>query len=164
DRHADGGQGPGAREEALSPLGRRRETMKNLFIALCFVSATSVASLGLSATASAQDVNALRVSGFLALGAGGEGKLTNPITVESDLDATVGFGLRLELPVITYLTVGAQLGFGWMKIDGVDDRDAILDLPDLIVRGRYPIELGGGVLEPYVGFLIGGTLHVLGEG
>lgn len=113
--------------------------------------------------ASAQDANALRLSGFFALGAGGTGKADSVIDVESDLDATVGFGVRLDVPVIDYLTVGAQFGFNFMKIDGVDDRDPILDIPDLIVRGRYPIELGGGLLEPYVGFLIGGTIHILGE-
>jgi hypothetical protein len=115
--------------------------------------------------ASAQDADALRLSTFFGLGVGGTGQVeTGAFTVESDLDATVGFGLRLEVPVLEYLTLGGQLGFNFMKIDGVDDRDPLLDLPDLIVRGRYPIQLNSGLLEPYVGFLVGGTLHILGEG
>jgi hypothetical protein len=119
---------------------------------------------GFTSAASAQDPDDLHLSGFLALGFGGEWNVDGgPITVDGDLDATVGFGLRLDVPLLEYLTVGGQIGFLFPKLDGVDSRESWIDLPDLIVRGRYPVRLGNGLLEPYVGFLIGGTISVLGE-
>ncbi len=129
-----------------------------------FVLVIGAATFGTARKASAQDANDLHLSAFFGLGFGGSWDVdAGGLGTDGDLDATVGFGLRFEVPLLDYLTVGGQLGFNFPKIDGADSREAWLDIPDLIVRGRYPVQLGPGVLEPYVGFLIGGTISILGE-
>jgi hypothetical protein len=131
------------------------------FRSVLFTLVIGAATLGAS-KASAQDANALHLSSFFGLGFGGAWDVDVAGTsTGGDLDATVGLGLRFEVPLLDYLTIGGQLGFNFPKIDGQDDRQKWLDLPDLIVRGRYPVRLGPGVLEPYVGFLIGGTVSML---
>jgi hypothetical protein len=137
---------------------------------VAFVFVFAAVSLGGAARASAQDANALHLSGFFGLGVGGAWNpgSTSDMADEilgdfNDLDATVGFGVRLDVPVLEYLAVGGQIAFNFPKRHGLDDRQKWFDLPDLIVRGRYPVQLGRGVLEPYVGFLVGGTISITGE-
>ncbi len=117
--------------------------------------------LGSGSDASAQDPMDLHFSTFFALGAGGEFDLEDDASF--DLDATVGLGLRLDVPVLKYLAIGGQVGFNFWKLEDAEDRDTLIDLPDLVVRGRVPIELRRGLLEPYAAFLIGGTISVIGE-
>ncbi len=123
--------------------------------------ALGAALFGFAPTASAQDPMDLHFSGFFALGAGGDLDIDGDSV--DDLDPTVGFGLRLDVPVLEYLTVGGQVGFNFWKTDAADEREMWIDLPDLILRLRYPVRLGNGLLEPYLGFLIGGTISTIGD-
>lgn len=134
--------------------------MKTRFVAAL---AFAFALVGIAPAASAQDPMDLHLSGFFALGAGGEQVFDGG--VDAGLDATLGFGLRLEVPVIEYLTLGGHLSFNSWRTDGEADADRQwwFDVPDLIVRGRVPIRLGDSLLEPYVAFLIGGTISTLDE-
>jgi hypothetical protein len=127
-----------------------------------FVCALGLFTVGAAPKASAQDANDLHLSTFFGLGFGGSWNLEET-SFDGDLDTTVGFGLRLDVPVLDYLTVGGQVGFNFPKAEPRDYRETWIDLPDLIVRGRYPLQLGPGVLEPYVAFLIGGTISIFGE-
>lgn len=123
------------------------------------VSALSLAAWSSTALADAKD--ATRVSLHLALGVGGEYAIVPEAgrVLEADLDPTLGFGARLEVPIHDYVVIGGMFELGGLKVDDVErDADLLLDF-DLWVKGRYFSELAGDAgLEIYVGLPIGFTL------
>ena len=85
---------------------------------------------------------------------------------ETDLNPTLGFGLRAEFPaLLPWLVVGALVEFGWIAPDAVawlmmagdDERYLAVDL-DGWIKGRHVIELGDLALELYVGVPLGLTI------
>jgi hypothetical protein len=107
----------------------------------------------------------LRVAAYLALGLGGEWDGTaGSLRSEGELDATVGFGVRAEVPVFDFLTVGGMLEGLTYEPSGRSDteREWAFNF-DLLVRVRYIFEVVRGqlFLEPYVGLPIGFTFAML---
>lgn len=120
-------------------------------------------------TAEAQrgdDVGDLRLAAYLALGVGGDADVTTGRSTSSvSLDPTVGFGARLEVPVHEYVAIGGIFELLTFEADTVfaDEREAVVDF-DVWVKGRYRIELSGGLaIEPYLGLPFGLTLAVLDD-
>ena len=82
-----------------------------------------------------------------------------------DLDTTLGFNVRGDVPVFRYLVIGPILNFGAWRPDvrGTSpDYNYAVDL-DLYVRGRLPIELDKVGLSLWAGIPIGLTLDFLGN-
>lgn len=108
----------------------------------------------------------------LALGFGGElawsiddesGFLTG--RQSSDLDASVGFDLRGEIPVLDFLVVGGMFSFLTVDADFVGrnfEREETFGF-DGYLRGRWVFEVLQDVLfiEPYVMLPLGFTMAVL---
>ena len=126
----------------------------------------TLAALSFAPLAHAQDddVGALRLGAYLALGLGGEIDLDSDAagaSADSDADPTIGFGLRAEVPVHEYVAVGGLFELLTFESDVWDERESVFDI-DVWVKGRYRFELAPGViLEPYVGIPFGLTLAVL---
>jgi hypothetical protein len=86
-------------------------------------------------------------------------------SVESNLDSTLGFNLRVDIPVARYLLLGPlfQLGAWRPDVPGpTPSRNYYFDL-DLFVRGRIPIEADPVAFQVWAGVPIGLTLSFLGE-
>lgn len=103
-----------------------------------------------SAAAQSQETaaDAVRLSPYLLVGAGGEADPSN-LPGEYDLDATVGLGIRLGVPVWDYIIVGGLFEWGAFEVEGVDDRDHLLDV-DAFVGGRYVLDAADMALELHV--------------
>lgn len=116
--------------------------------------------------AGAQDLyedDRARIGGHFALAMLGDAE-TRAGNVEGDasLDPTLGGALRVEVPVHDYVVLGGWfevLAFEW---DGPGaEREAVFNF-DLLVRGRYPIEINASTgLEPYLQLNVGPTIAVL---
>lgn len=123
-----------------------------------------------SARAQMEHDDHLRLSGHLALGFAGEGDLSissdlGTLDTESELDPTVGFGLRVEKPLFDFLSIGAMVEALTFQIDDADaEREWAFDF-DLLVRVRYLIELlqGDLFLEPYAALPVGFTFAMLDD-
>ena len=75
----------------------------------------------------------------------------------SPLDATLGFGVRAELPVHEYILVGGLFEVLAVDADSNGYTQWLVDI-DALVKGRYPITLGEIVLEPYLAMPVGFTV------
>lgn len=112
----------------------------------------------------------LRVSGHLALGFAGEGDYeassdVGSIDTESDLDPTIGFGFRVEKPVLDFLSVGVMFEALSFLIDQPDaEREWAFDF-DAMIRVRYMFEVLRGelFLEPYGMLPVGFTFAWLDD-
>jgi hypothetical protein len=81
--------------------------------------------------------------------------------VSRDLDATLGFNLRADIPVFRYMLIGPLLNFGaWRPDVSGASRNYYLDV-DVFVRGRIPIQLDKIGLQVWAGIPIGLTLDFL---
>jgi hypothetical protein len=82
-----------------------------------------------------------------------------------DMDATLGFNLRGDVPVYKYLLIGPLIEFGaWRpSVSGSSpSRNYYLDV-DFFLRGRIPIDLDSIGLQVWAGIPIGLTLDFLGN-
>jgi len=82
-----------------------------------------------------------------------------------DLDTTLGFNIRADIPVYRYLLIGPFLNFGAWRPDvagSSPSRNYYLDV-DVFVRGRIPIELDTIGLQLWAGIPVGLTLDFLGN-
>jgi hypothetical protein len=83
--------------------------------------------------------------------------------VTRDLDTTLGFNIRADIPVFRYMLIGPLLDFGAWRPDGPgSSRNYYLDV-DVFVRGRIPIKLDKIGLSLWAGVPIGLTLDFLGS-
>jgi hypothetical protein len=85
--------------------------------------------------------------------------------VETGLDPTIGFNLRVDIPVADYLLLGPLFQFGAWRPDvsgPTPSRSYYFDI-DLFVRGRIPIEADPVAFQLWAGIPIGLTLSFLGE-
>lgn len=83
-----------------------------------------------------------------------------------DLDTTLGFNIREDIPLVRYLLIGPLFQFGAWRADSpgpAPSRSYYVDV-DLFVRGRIPIELEPIGLELWGGVPIGLSLSFLGSG
>lgn len=105
-----------------------------------------------------------RVAANVALGFAGElDALTNRGRSEVDLDPSVGFDIRVELPVLDFLVVG-----GWFEFLGVEqdvsgaEREESFSF-DGFARARWVFEVvpAAFFIEPYVLLPLGFTMGVL---
>lgn len=123
----------------------------------------------LPAGALAQDpVDDPRIAIYGALGFGGDADVsTDPGGSGSEpLDATLGFGVRAELPLHEYFVLGGS--FELLTFDTDDgaysDREEVFDF-DALLRVRYPIEISPELwIEPYVMVPFGFSMAVLPRG
>lgn len=129
---------------------------------------TVLSSQVLSSQASAQDGFAgerdpnmrPRAGLHLALGFGGEARTDpDPFGIDADLAPTIGFGLRFEMPIVRFFSIGALIEFLSFNVDSplADERQQVLDL-DLLLKGRYPIRVGTNELSPYLAVPFGGSV------
>lgn len=144
--------------------------MRTTLALLLVVASSSFAHAQASATdelqarhsrADRRAVEAFRVGTYFVLGAGGEGDLDSEVPAlggEGDLDATVGFGLRAEMPVMDYLSIGGLFELvGYQFDDTSADRNLAIDM-SFWIKGRYVIELTRDLdLEVYLGLPFGFT-------
>jgi len=121
-----------------------------------------------AAPAEAQELSdrSPRIAVNLALGFAGELDTdTDGLSGESDLDPSIGFDLRGELPVLDFLVIGA-----WFELLSVEpdvsglDREETFSF-DAFVRVRWVFEIIDRTLfvEPYAMLPVGFTLAVLPE-
>jgi hypothetical protein len=127
----------------------------------------------LASTARAQDGFAdpasdrsLRVGAYLVLGFGGDADLhSDPGGKTSDqLDVSVGFGARADLPVHDFIAIGGLFEAVSFETDAPSaEREWAFDF-DGYVRLRYAIELASDlVLEPYLLLPLGFTAAALDD-
>lgn len=122
--------------------------------------------LSLPGAAGAQDVHdrSPRVGANLALGLAGElDTYVNDTKGNADLNPSVGFDVRSEIPVLDFLVVGGL--FQFMSYEP-DARNAVREETfsfDAFVRARWAFEVVRSTLtlEPYVMFPLGLTLAAL---
>ncbi len=96
------------------------------------------------------------------LGFGGDVEANS---AETGLDPTIGFNLRVDIPVADYLLLGPLFQFGAWRPDvsgPTPSRSYYFDI-DLFVRGRIPIEADPVAFQLWAGIPIGLTLSFLGE-
>ncbi|HEX4340076.1 MAG TPA: hypothetical protein VH062_29415 [Polyangiaceae bacterium] len=94
------------------------------------------------------------------LGFGGSVKRSG---VNRDLDTTLGFNLRGDIPVFRYMVIGPLLNFGaWRPDVSGASRNYYLDV-DVFLRGRIPIQLDKIGLQLWAGVPIGLTLDFLSD-
>lgn len=105
-----------------------------------------------------------RIAANLALGLAGElDTYVGDAHFDADLDPSVGFDLRGELPVLDFLVIGAWFEFMGTLVDAPDmEREESLGF-DVYVRGRWVFEAVADTffIEPYVLLPIGLTLGIL---
>ncbi|MFK7987203.1 MAG: hypothetical protein AB8I08_14360 [Sandaracinaceae bacterium] len=119
----------------------------------------------LAAPAAAQDPDDLRLGGHFALGVLGEADASiGGLSGSAELDPTLGFGARVDLPVHDYVAIGGQLELLFFD-QGRADREAVFDF-NAYVRLRYAIELSRDSMwiEPYVQLPFGLALAAFQEG
>lgn len=127
-----------------------------------------LAILAAASPASAQELEDRnpRVAANLALGLAGElDAVVNDMRNNVDLEPSVGFDLRGELPVLDFLVIGAWFEFLSTEIEGSGagtEREESFGF-DAYVRGRWVFEAIAATLfvEPYVLLPIGFTIAVL---
>ncbi|MGE0786364.1 MAG: hypothetical protein AB7S26_11795 [Sandaracinaceae bacterium] len=138
--------------------------MRPSLTAACLLVATVLAS-----RARAQEsVDAPRVAGYLALAVGGDADFDSDPggSTSSSLDATIGFGVRGELPVHQFVVLAASFELMTFETNGSfsSAREEVLNF-DAWIRGRYPFELTRDLwLEPYVAVPIGFSLGLIPVG
>lgn len=117
----------------------------------------------------AQDVHhrGLRLGANLALGFAGEldsyiGSGRGQIHTEADLEPSVGFELRAELPVLDFFAVGGRFTFMSFELERSGaDREETFSF-DAFLRVRWALWIARSLyLEPYVFVPFGLTLAVL---
>ena len=134
------------------------------FVSVLVLSAWSAAA------ASAQDAPAPRayLGAHLALGFGGDADTNaGDLRGSAALDPTAGFGLRADIPLHDYVSVGGMFEALTFETESTGsgfetERKWALDF-DVLARVRYPIELSGLVLEPYVALPFGLTIAMLDD-
>jgi hypothetical protein len=97
------------------------------------------------------------------LGFGGSVEATGP---KQNLDTTLGFNIREDIPLFRYVLIGPLFQFGAWRADSSGpspSRSYYVDV-DLFVRGRIPVELQSIGLELWGGVPIGLSLSFLGSG
>jgi hypothetical protein len=108
-----------------------------------------------------------RVGGNLALGVAGElDSQVNDTRGDTDLDPSVGFDLRGELPVLDFLVVGGFFEFLSVQTDtSGSEREETFSF-DGYLRARWVFEVVDRTLwlEPYVLLPIGFSMAVLPDG
>jgi hypothetical protein len=133
--------------------------MRTLLFALSILIVPSLAS-------AQDDLMHLRLGAYLALGVGGDADLNvNDLDSSTELDATVGFGARGEVPIHEYFVVGGLFELLTFEAGEVTnaEREAVFNI-DLWAKARYVFELTRELgLEAYVGIPIGLTLAVLND-
>jgi hypothetical protein len=95
--------------------------------------------------------------------AGGLTYSTDAADTETDLDTTLGIGLRAEVPVLKFLSIGGLFEAAAYQTDipfFEDDTRWGLDF-DFFVRGRYLFVFEDVAVEPYVALPIGFSLGFL---
>jgi hypothetical protein len=104
----------------------------------------------------------MRVSPYFLLGFGGEADVeVGPFSGENDLDPTVGLGVRFEVPIWDYISVGGIFAWAAFQQDAPGlDRDHLFDL-DPMIKGRYVLDAGGMPLELHATFPVGFTVGSL---
>lgn len=127
-------------------------------------------SLLAASTAAAQDINdrSPRIAGNLALGLAGEldthaESNAGSLHTESDLDPSVGFDLRGELPLLDFLVLGGWFQFLSYEVDASGaEREETFSF-DAFVRIRWVFEAIANTLfiEPYVLLPFGFSMAVL---
>jgi len=135
--------------------------------------AVALALLLVPSLAHAQSIDdrSPRVAANLALGFGGElDAYTNFESSaipdqhgDTDLDPSIGFDLRGEIPVLDFLVVGGQFEFLSYLIDATDaEREETFSF-DAYVRARWVFEAVADTLfiEPYLMIPLGFTMAVL---
>jgi hypothetical protein len=132
------------------------------------------ALLWLPSIASAQvdDEGHLRFGGYFALGVAGDADLnidSNLIDLEgsADLDPTVGFGVRVEMPIHDFFAVGGLFELLTFEADDTSfsnsEREAVFDI-DAWAKVRYAFSINADlVLEAYGGVPFGLSLAVLND-
>lgn len=117
-----------------------------------------------AARADADDVGHLRLSAYFALHVAGDADWNvGNASGSADLDPTVGFGVRGEVPLHDYFVVGGLFELLTFEADTTfdDEREAVMSF-DLWARARYVFEVSRDMrIEPYVGVPFGLTLAVL---
>jgi len=137
------------------------------------VTAALGAAMLVPAAAGAQDIEhrGVRLGGHLALGLAGElDAYINDSGTEVDLEPSVGFELRAEVPVLDFLVVGGSFGFLSVEAEpspwtGAWEREETFSFSGY-VRGRWVFEAIRSTLfvEPYVLVPLGFTMAVLPDG
>lgn len=121
------------------------------------------------ASAQMQHDRHMRIAAHLALGLAGEydasasSGLGSGSTGDSNLEPSVGFGLRAEMPVLDFLSVGGMFEAITYEPDvRGSEREWAFNF-DLLLRLRYMFEVirGDLFLEPYLALPVGFTLGVL---
>ncbi len=124
-----------------------------------------VTSAGAS-RAAAQELadRSARVAGNLALGFAGElDAHVDDNRTDVDLDASVGFDARVEVPVADFLVIGGWFEFLSIETDAMgSEREESFGI-DAFVRVRWVFEVIASTLfiEPYVLFPLGFSMAVL---
>jgi hypothetical protein len=112
------------------------------------------------------DMHRLRLAAGLHVGLGGALKENDLTGVSTDLAPTVGFHLRLDIPVADFLAIGPMAIFSAYITEAEDDLGAARSLlVDIAVfpRFRFAFGLGFGHLEVYAGPFGGLTTGVRDE-
>lgn len=123
---------------------------------------------GSRASAQTAEDRDLRLGAHLALGLGGDADLfLDGRKGSAALDPTVGFGLRAELPILDFVSIGGLFEALTFEFDSDTlgrDREWAFDF-DAFVRLRYVIELpdAGLFLEPYVLLPLGFSFSMLDD-
>ena len=98
-----------------------------------------------------------RVDLLFRLGFAGKHKLDVPggATPTVDAGTSPGFDLRVDIPVIRYLTLGPAFSFYVLRADvPLFDRNPVLDI-SAFMKGRYPFKAGRKKAEVYGLFHVG---------
>ncbi|MBN8614501.1 MAG: hypothetical protein J0L92_28130 [Deltaproteobacteria bacterium] len=135
---------------------------------IALVTLVLVASSLVVPGARAQEIEdrSLRLAGGLVLGMEGElDANVGDLETNGDLDPSIGFDVRAELPVADFLAIGGW--FQFLTVEGEamgSEREETLSF-DAFVRGRWVVEAVQGelFLEPYVLVPIGLSLAILGN-
>jgi hypothetical protein len=138
-------------------------TLARRFVRSAPIFALVLAALAPSTTQAQDDLGELRLAGYFALGLGGELEGTaGSLASTSGLDATVGFGLRGEVPLHAYFALGGSFELLFFEASaGWAEREAVFDFA-IFPKLRYRIALDRGLaVEPYLGVPFGLTLAVL---
>jgi hypothetical protein len=115
--------------------------------------------LGAPDAARAQDEATHRVGGHFHAGFGGE--LNTEVDLfDSDLDPAVGIAGRYEALVHEYVVIGGMMQLSFWRPDLADDRSTFIDF-DLLLKGRYPVEVSSRTLELYAMLPFGLTVSIL---
>jgi len=102
-------------------------------------------------------VDRLRVGAHMSLGGGGDIEASGT-GLTLDADPTVGFGFRFLYPLLTYVSVGAQLEFLWVKAAGRGGRDPVMDML-AVIEGRYPFRVADHDAEAYFELPVGLSIY-----